>query len=152
MELEEKQDRSIVYWLQDIFSSFPTITVVDGYPTGELSLPTISVESEPITIVPFELGNRAGSWNRLWAIDVYGNSKTQRDFMAYRILNYAQSGIPVYNYDEGFPPSVSPTQIGSLSVIPDSLTGTPIRVFPELVEKLYWRFRVRFLTEYSRIV
>lgn len=149
--LEQKQDLSVVYWLKDLFKDIPEIGIVDGYPEGDLQLPSIAVESEDIYIVKREMGNRKGDRNRLWSIDIFGKNKTQRDFMAYRIIQYIEDGIEVYDYDEGFPPESNPTLLGTLRPIQESITATPIRIFPELVEKLYWRYRIRFITEYHSL-
>ena len=117
MELERKQDLSIYYWIKDtVFSDISSfITIVDDFPEELLKLPTIAVDWIDIDVVPFELGNRMGRDWRIWSIDVFGKTKSQRDEYAYRVKNYLANAIPVYNYDEGFPPEVSPSQIGYIS-------------------------------------
>jgi len=147
MEVQRKQDIAAYYWLQNLFSSIPEITVVDGYPIGDLTLPTVSVEAETIRSAPLEMGNSDMIFPRLWDINVFGSTKTQRDSMAYTVINNLKSGIDVYDYDLGFPPAVVP-KIGHLSVIQDSITATPVRIHPELVEKLYYRMSVRFILDY----
>jgi hypothetical protein len=149
--LERKQDLSIIYWLKELFEDIPDIGIVDGYPEGDLELPSIAVEAEDIFFVKREMGNRRGDKHRLWSIDVYGNNKTQRDFMAYKILQNIENGIEVSDFDEGFPPDSNPSQLGTLRPVTESITATPIRIFPELVEKLYWRYRIRFITEYHSL-
>ncbi len=152
MEIERKQDLSIVFWLKnEVFQDLPTVNIVDGYNLDSLVLPTVAVESENIRPHPRELGNRRGIRQRLWSIDVFGSTKTQRDTMAYRIIDAVELYIPVYDYDEGFDTNQLPTRVGTLKPIPDSITATPIRIFPELVSKLYWRYRIRFITEYDVI-
>jgi hypothetical protein len=150
MEVQRKQDIAVYYWLKDLFVSIPEITIVDGYPIADLILPTISVEAETIRSNPLELGSRDMVFPRLWDINVFGNTKTHRDSMAYTIINNLKNGIDVYDYDLGFPPIVLP-KIGHLSVIQDSITATPIRIHPELVEKLYYRMSVRFILDYYNI-
>jgi len=149
MEIERLQDLSLYYFIVNLFSATPSITVVDGYPVGDLVLPSIAVESDDIRTYSIEMGNRFFKDQRLWSIDVFGMNKTQRDSMAYRIKNSVPSGVPVYDYNQGFPPAITPTIIGGLTIVPESIVLTPVRVFPELVEKLYWRSRVRFITEYD---
>jgi len=149
MEIERLQDLSLYYYIKDLFSATPSITIVDGYPTGDLVLPSIAVESEDIRPISYEMGNRYFKDQRLWSIDVFGMNKTQRDSMAYRIKNSVPNGIPVYDYNQGFPPAITPTILGGLTILPDSMVVTPVRIFPDLVEKLYWRSRVRFITEYD---
>lgn len=148
MEIERLQDLSLYYFIVNLFSDTPSITVVDGYPVGDLVLPSIAVESDDIRTLTIEMGNRYFKDQRLWSIDVFGMNKTQRDSMAYRIKNSVPNGIPVYDYNQGFPPATVPV-IGGLTIVPESIVLTPVRVFPELVEKLYWRSRVRFITEYD---
>lgn len=149
MDLERLQDLSIYYWLEDIFQSYPSVNIEDGYPEGDLILPTVSIEDQDITPGQGELGKRTRERNRVWIIDVYGENKAQRDEMASIILNDLENGIPVYNYNEGFPPDNSPTQIGLL--MPLDWRVRTIRIFPELMEKAYWRKSVRFMTVYNTI-
>jgi len=112
MEIERLQDLSLYYYIKDLFSATPSITIVDGYPTGDLVLPSIAVESEDIRPISYEMGNRYFKDQRLWSIDVFGMNKTQRDSMAYRIKNSVPNGIPVYDYNQGFPPAITPTILG----------------------------------------
>jgi hypothetical protein len=125
-----------------------TIKVVDGCPEEDLTLPTVSIEGENIRIVPHELGNRRGRRERIWTIDVFAKNKAQRDELTSIIMDDLESGVPVYDYDEGFPPGVSPTQLGSLN--PFDIDVLTVHNFGEL-EKLYWRCSIRFLSEYSQI-
>lgn len=147
MYLERKQDLSIYYWLDGLFSSYSSVTVNDGYPDGDLVLPAVVVEGQPIVLNPLEMGNRTSKRLRLWSIDVYATNKAMRDEFTSYILDNIEDGIIVYDYDEGFPPDVSPSQLSTLR--PIEIRVDPIRVFPDLVEKLYWRTRINFMTEYK---
>jgi hypothetical protein len=150
MKLERKQDLSIFYWLQGLLAPVSTtIKVVDGFPEEVLTLPTVSIEGENIRVVPHELGNRRGRRERVWTIDVFATNKAQRDELTSVILDDLETGIPVYDYDEGFPPGVSPTQLGLLS--PFDIDVLTVHNFGDLVEKLYWRTSIRFISEYSQI-
>jgi hypothetical protein len=149
MEVERLQDLSVYYFIVNLFSATPSITIVDGYPVGDLVLPSIAVESDDIRPISYEMGNRYFRDQRFWSVDVFGMNKAQRDSMAYRIKNSVPSGIPVYDYNQGFPPAITPTVIGGLTIVPNTMVLTPVRIFPEIVEKLYWRSRVRFITEYD---
>lgn len=149
MNILRKQDLSITYWLKGIFSSMPSIQIVDGFPDATMTLPTVSIEAQPIVGLPFELGNRISLKQRFWIVDAFAQNKAQRDEIAGLIIDSIEYGIPVYNYDQGFPPGVSPSQIGALEV--DDLRVSPIRVFPELQEKMYWRVSVSFTTIYHPI-
>jgi len=146
MHLLRKQDRSIFYWLLDLFSAYPSVNVVDGFPDEDMTLPTLSVETQDIYPYPLELGNRLGVNDRYWTIDIFALNKDMRDEFAYLIMTQMQYTIPVYDYDEGFPPHVSPTHIGTLHC--ENINMSPIRVFGSMQEKLYWRATIFFRTDY----
>ena len=141
MQLNRKLDISTYYWL---IATVPSgITVVDGFPEGELELPTVSITSLDIRGTPFELGG-CDLDNMFWRIDIFANNKAQRDELAYIIYKELEHGIPVYDYDLGF---VAPPQIGTLVVSKRNLKQ--IHVFENLVEKLYWRSGITYFTYYE---
>jgi hypothetical protein len=150
MILDIKQNLSVYYYIKDTLSGYPSIHVTDDYPDAELILPSVSVIGNDIFSKPLELGNRRGNRNRVWDIEIFGANKNQRDELASVILDIVEDYIPVYDYDQGFPPNVVP-QIGTLKIKPDTLVATPIRIFPDLVERLYWRESIKFITEYESI-
>lgn len=146
MKLERKQDRSIYTFLEDLFTAYSTVSIEDGFPEQDLSLPTVVIEAGDIIASSSEMGNRAKGRIRDWSIDIYASNKEQRDEMVSIVLDGLDAGaIPVYNYDEGF---VSPSQLGTMSIL-DDVVATNIKIFPELMERLYWRNRVRFITNYN---
>jgi hypothetical protein len=149
MYIERKKDLSVYYWVVDLFSDASFITITDDFPTNELVIPSIAVEAKQLNRVPFEMGSRVGKETVMWVINIFGENKSQRDDFGYRIINAIEDNIPVNDYDEGFPPSVTPTQIGCL--IPRSIKMEIIPVIPELVNKLYWRAVVTFTAEYTQI-
>ena len=144
MYLERKEDLSVYYFLKEVFPE-TFITVVDGFPEGDLVLPTVAVEAGKIDVVEFELGNRDGLRIRKWYIDIYAKNKSQRDEFGYRLLDELKDGIPVYNYDEGFPPSVTPTRVGTLTV--SSKSYIPVKISADVVEKLYYRATISFVAQ-----
>lgn len=148
MHLLRKQDLSIYYFLTDLFSAFDFVNIVDGYPDKELELPTISIEAQDIIPTPHELGSRVGVRNRIWDINVFGLNKAQRDEFSYLILDNLEDGIPVFDYDEGFPPPI-PTKLGLLSV--EDITLTVVTIFPVIQEKLYWRMSIMFATIFNPV-
>ena len=150
MNLDIKQNLSVYYFIKETLSGYPTIEITDDYPNAELTLPSVAVVGNDIFPKPLELGNRHGIRNRAWNIEIYGANKNQRDEITYILLDTLENNIPVYDYDYGFPPTMSP-KIGTLNIKPNTLVATPSRVFPELVEKLYWRESIKFLTEYESI-
>ena len=145
---ERLEDLSVYYFLKDKFSeSF--INIVDGFPEEKLTLPTIAVEAGKIDVEEFELGNRVGLRIRKWYIDIYAKNKSQRDEFGYRLLDVLKDGISVYNYDEGFPPSVTPTNIGHLQILAKSYD--PIKISADVVEKLYYRATIEIVAQNDKV-
>jgi hypothetical protein len=147
---ERLQDQSIYYWLKSIVPSGVNIT--DAFPTSvnsadpDLVLPTVSIDAARTQKGPLELGNYVQKQDRFWSIDVFAKNKTQRDDLAYLISNELEKNIPVFDYNEGFPPTFSPTQLGGLDVT--NINLQPIYVFRDLVKTLYWRTKITFVTLY----
>jgi hypothetical protein len=149
MYTEDLQDLSVLYFIKSIFSDAPFIKVVDSYDPSDLTVPTIAVESEIINGKTFELGNRAFGKIRVWLIDIFADTKAQRDQYAYRILHELENKIPVYDYNVGFPPDVTPPKVGALD--PQEVQLNRIQVLPDLTELMYYRSVVRFTTVYNEI-
>ena len=145
LELHRLQDLSIYYWLQDLMPAF--VTVVDGFPDSDLVIPTVSIEAMDTWGDPFELGG-LDQKRRFWRIDVFAKNKSQRDDFADYIFDQLEGNIPVYDYNEGFPPP-TPTQIGALKCL--NRSNKTVYVFKELVRDLYWRRSITFQTEYETI-
>lgn len=139
MEIESKEDFSMYYFLVNLFSSTPFINVRDGFPVENLVIPTVSVDSDSISPYNFEQGNRKRVSSRIWFIDVFAVNKGQRDELTYQIMRALESPIPVYDYSVGFPPAVAP-QIGSIDI--DEVNVKIVKIFPELVDKLYYRANI----------
>jgi hypothetical protein len=155
MQINRKIDLSVYYYLQSILPS--VVTVLDGFPTGpsgklstNLTLPTVAVERQPISVRPFELGGK-GLEHYFYVVDVYAQTKAQRDELAYIIQNKLnEENIPIYDYDAGFPPVVAP-QLGSL-VMEGDIENRNVYVFPDVSpEKLYWRSVIDFVGYFSPI-
>lgn len=144
MFLERNEELSAYYFVKDLFSEYPDILVVDEYPDQDLQLPTIAVESDEIDLQNYEIGNRSTLRIRRWYIYIFSKTKTQRDDIAYTIINSFQDGINVYNYDEGFPPDVAPSVIEHLAW--NSIGYTPVKVMADLPENLYFRGTISLVT------
>lgn len=149
MELERLQDLSIYYWLRNMFPSF--VSVVDAFPAQinqtdtPLVLPAISIDTLNLSAYAIGLGELELN-KRLWAIDVFGKNKSQRDEFTYLIVNALKLNLPVYDYNQGFPP-VTVQCIGGLIV--SDIQAKPVFVFRELVKDLYWRSSITFSTKYQ---
>ena len=142
MYLERKEDLSVYYFIAGIFPE-DFINVVDSFPSGNLVVPTIAVSVGRIDLLPFELGNREQLRHRKWFVDIFAKNESQRNEFGYRMLDELKNGISVYNYDEGFPPSVTPSTIGHLGILATTLI--PVKLSPELVEKMYFRATLSFV-------
>jgi hypothetical protein len=147
MEQLRKEQLSIYYWLVDLLPSF--VTVVSEFPEGELTLPTVSVTNVRMFARPFQLGSSDDLYKRNWAIDVFAQNSGQRDDYLELIHDSLKNGICTYNYDVGFPPTVTPPQIGSLYV--EERESKPLRVYEDLVKKKFWWGKVLFRTYHTPI-
>lgn len=146
MYLERKEDLSIYYWLKDKFSAYPFVTIVDAYPEVEMDLPIISVEPRRIKGTLLQLGSRIERHRRLYFIDVFALTYPQRNEFGYKIYNDLElDSIPIYDYDEGFPPAITPSQIGCLELVEKSLDFVPVD--PATVQKMYYRSMITCIVE-----
>ena len=152
MVIERLQDLSVYYKFKEILTPYPFVSVVDEFPTGEFvkgDLPRVSVEGLSFTSRSFELGNPLLQNHRMWKINVFAGNSTQRSDLLYFLNASIQVAIPVYDYNEGFPPTVTnQTQVGALGV--PSTSTEIIRVHSQLVTTLYWRGELKIVTEYSQ--
>lgn len=146
MEVGRLQDISINYWLQNVVAS-TFIQVVDGFPSTKLVIPSIAIEWDTLDAIDYELGNRDGLMEREYYIDVYAQSKSQRDELIYMIHSALKDPINVYDYNEGFPPSVTPSQIGCL--LPIRRTASNIPILAELVPEMYYRATIHYVAAYQ---
>lgn len=140
------EDLSMFYFIQNMFSDTPHISIVDSYPDEILSVPTISVDAGKLKEELFEIGNRDKIRIRVWYIDFVAKNKSQRDDFGYRILDQSKNGINIYDYNEGFPPAVTPTKIGHMDVLEISYEPIPVMLDAEN-EKLYFRGQVILVTQ-----
>ena len=146
MYLERKQELSLYYWLVDLFAG-TGVSIVDSYYTGDLEIPRVAVVGGDISSTLFELGG-AERYDRIWDTAIYAETKQQRDEIGYRIFGQLREDghIPVYDYDEGFPPGVSPSTLGYMDII--SHQYRPRNLDSELQSLLDWRATVAIHTMY----
>jgi hypothetical protein len=143
---EKKEDLSLYYWLVDSFENYPFIKISDSFPNEDLKvsdLPLISIDVGDIDSIPFEFGNPVRKKFRTYYVDIFAKNLTQRDEFGYKIYNELDYGIPIYDYDEGFPPDVSPTQLNKFDVEEKKLV--PIKIMAELTDQMYYRSSIRFI-------
>ena len=149
ISIERNELLSSYYWLVDLFSDSNFVGIEIGFPDKEISLPVISVEWENIDSFPFELGNKKQVKEIRFSFDVFALNKDQRNEFIFRIFDELDSGIPVYDYNDGFPPDVTPTRLGCL--IPLRKNAKNIPVLPGLTRELYFRSSITVTMEYDKL-
>jgi len=146
---ERLQDISVVEYIKSIVPN--SVTVVDGFPETRVTeddIPIIAVENRTAEFSNFELGTKASLVNRGWIIYIYAKNKTQRDYLAYLIAKQLfKNKVPVYNYDEGFPPDTNPSQIGCIE--PRRVVVKIPQIDPNLVTMFYRAAEVYYTATYK---
>lgn len=143
------EDLSMFYFIKNMFSDTSYIEIVDSFPEEILTVPTISIDAGRLKEELFELGDRNKVRIRTWYIDIFAKNKSQRDDFGYHILDQSKNGINIYNYNEGFPPNVTPTRLGHMDVL--SISYEPIPVMLDEGQKLYFRGQVILVTQNDTI-
>lgn len=144
MYIELKEDLSLFYHVKNVLDNLG-INVVDDFPQEDLVLPTVSVEAKTVDTEDYELGNSEQMRMRVFDLNIFAKTKTQRDDIGYLLLHSFDRGVIVYNYDEGFPPDSTPSKIGHLDVISRHLSF--FRPDPNLTEQLYYRAFLRIVVK-----
>lgn len=143
------EDLSVYHWIKDMFQDVAFLTIVDSFPDQVLSIPTVSIEAGKLKEELYEIGNRDKVRIRRWYIDIFAKNISQRDDMGYRILDQSKNGINVYDYNEGFPPDVFPTNINHMDIV--GISYEPIPVFLQEHESLYYRGQVTLVTQNDKV-
>lgn len=150
MYQERKEDLSVYYHISDQFTDVSDfVSIEDSFPEEPISIPSVSVDAGELDHKLFELGNKTPLRIRKWRIDVFAKNKSQRDDFCYRILNSLDDGINVYNYDEGFPPDVTPSKSGHLGLL--NKRFIPVPVMLQENQQKYYRGQVIFITEQDQV-
>ena len=146
MYLERKQELSVYYWLSGLFTD-GVVSVVDSYYDGKLEVPRIAIVGEAIGSTLHELGG-AERYDRIWSLEIYAKTKQQRDEIGYKIFgDIRENGhIQVFDYDEGFPPDVSPSSLGYMDIIEHQYR--PKNLDSGLQEVLDWQAKVAVHSRY----
>ena len=150
MNIYRLEDLSMYFFIKDMFSDVSFINVVDSFPEEILTIPTISIDAGRIKEELFEVGNRDRVRIRTWYIDVFAKNKSQRDDFGYRILDQSNNGINVYDYNEGFPPDVTPSRIEHFDIL--SISYEPVPVMLDEVEPKYFRGQVILVTQNDTVL
>jgi hypothetical protein len=139
------EDLSMFFFIKNLFYDTPSIKIVDSFPEEILSVPTVSIDAGRLKEEVYELGNRDRLRVRVWYIDIFAVNKSQRDDFGYRILEQTKNGINIYNYNEGFPPDITPTRIEHVEVL--NISYEPIPVMLDEAQPKYFRGQVILVTQ-----
>ena len=145
MSIYRLEDLSMSFFIKDMFQDTPSIKIVDSFPDEILTVPTISIDAGRLKEESYELGNRDRLRVRVWYIDIFAVNKSQRDDFGYRILDRTKNGINIYDYNQGFPPSVTPDRVEHCEVL--SISYEPIPVMLDEVQPKYFRGQVILVTQ-----
>ena len=153
ISIETNEDMSLFYYIQDLFSDKPIITVVDEFPDQDLVIPSVAVDFDEMELIPGEMGNRDRIRLKTYSIDIFAVNKTQRQEMMYLVTNALESSIPVFDYSDGFPPGVTPIQVGCMECRDILASKIPVQVMVEdgKASKLYYRAVVTFQPYYNSL-
>ena len=146
MYLERKQELSIYYWLEDLFTG-TGVDIVDSYYDGDLEIPRVAIVGGDIGSTLHELGG-AERYDRVWYLEIFANTKQQRDEIGYKIFGQLRTdgGMKIYDYDEGFPPAVSPSSLGWMDALRHQYR--PAIFDTELQTLMDWRATVAIHSRY----
>lgn len=146
MYLERKQELSVYYWLTDLFED-SNVSIVDSYYDGDLEIPRVAIVGGDIGSTLHELGGQE-RYDRVWWLEIYAKTKQQRDEIGYRIFGQIREDghIPIFDYDEGFPPTVSPSSLGYMDIVKHQYR--PKNYDSELQNLLDWRATVAIHSRY----
>lgn len=103
---------------------------MQGLEDVEIVLPIVTIEYTNQVGIPFQLGSREAT-SRSFMITVMANDETEMDMLSQQIYEWLRDyDIPLNNYNSGFPPTVTPTQVGTLrvenvNVVPVRIVGSP---------------------------
>jgi hypothetical protein len=148
IDQQSNEDFSAYYYIKNVFDPLG-ILVVDEFPVQDLVIPSVAIETALLKPIVGEMGNVHRVYYRVYHIDYFAVNKTQRQQMGYTILRALESAIPVFDYNEGFPPDVSPSQVGCLQTL--EIRQENILINPELVSKLYYRGKISFETYFNKL-
>jgi hypothetical protein len=123
------------------------VDIVDSYYSGNLEVPRVAIVGGDIGSTLHELGG-AERYDRVWWLEIYASTKQQRDEIGYRIFGQLREDghIPVQDYDEGFPPTVSPSSLGYMDVVKHQYR--PKNYDTELQSLMDWRATVAIHSRY----
>lgn len=99
---------------------------MQGLEAVEIVLPVVTLEYIMQTPTAFQLGSGPAT-SRDFLVTVYGNDDKEVDEIGQQIYEWLlENDIPLNNYNDGFPPDVTPDQVGLIEL--DDPILTPIRV------------------------
>jgi len=144
------EDFSMYYFIKNTLTDVPNITIKDAYPyneveQGTLTLPTVSIEHTQTIEEGLQLGD---DWvRRMWTIEVFAKTDTQRDEISELIYDSLNVSVPIYDYvtnklTDTYPPSFSV----DYRIQPEDRLIRPIYSFNEYNLYKFWRASITFET------
>lgn len=106
-----------------------------GMPETEIVLPIVAIEYSTQQSFPIELGSRDGTL-RTFVVSILGREEAETDDIAQQIYEwFRDNDVTLKNYNQGFPPSVDPTEIGTMRI--DNVKLIPIRIIgsPDVADR-----------------
>ena len=139
-------------WGSTGYANNELVTLKDAYPTdeeldrivlpenytgdsNEIVLPVVAIDSGYQNEYPYELGSGPGT-ARQFIISIFGRERGETDDLSQQIYEwFRDNNISLNNYNEGFPPTVTPTQVGTIEV--DRVSLVPINIYdsPNVADK-----------------
>ncbi len=110
-------DLSFYYTLKQKADELNIVNFREGFLEVDFEkaeIPLVVFDNTTIFLSPKEVGNREQLIRRGYNVIVYAQNKKQRDDLIYEFISVLEGPIIVYNYNEGFPPDVTPSKIGCL--------------------------------------
>lgn len=120
------------------------VTLMDSYPSAaeyeriktpdnalsgetEIVLPIVALSYGSQIEFPFQLGDGPGTTRRV-IVSVFGREETETEDLTQQIFEwFRDNNVSLNNYNEGFPPTVTPTQVGTIEITDVSVT--PVQIY-----------------------
>lgn len=127
---------------EDDVARIVTPDSAQGLSDLELVLPIVSIDQVGQREYPYQLGSGPGT-SRPFVISIFGREEAETDDLAQQIYEwFRDNDIDLNNYNEGFPPSVVPTKVGTIEILNAGLAPVKILGSPNVADK--YRYDVTF--------
>lgn len=126
MELERLIDLSVYYKIASLLPV--SVSIVDAWSDDSaIDPPAVVIDVINKKRAWQELGSNSTKKTMLFKLSIYAATKSQRENIASLLADGLEENIMVYDYNDGFPPSSSPLNIGAAVLIrPPNYSPTPV--------------------------